>query len=92
MQGIEETAIKEWSEQLSGLSGDDIKRGLDGWLEDWPPSAPEFVKCCKGEGESWQHKSAAYKDYIPRDRQLTQKATPEVAEGSLAEMKKKLGM
>jgi len=88
-------AANIWLNGLIDLDVDQIKHGLEVMLEagdEWPPSMPQFVKMCKNDPEAWQHKSAAYKDYIPRDRQLTQKATPEVAEGSLAEMKKKLGM
>lgn len=92
IQGIEEQAVKEWSEQLSGLTGDEIKRGLDEWTEDWPPSAPEFVKCCKGKGGSRQHNTAAHKEYIPRGRQLTKKCDPDKAKSALDEMKKTVGL
>lgn len=63
IEGIEEIAINEWSEQLSGLSGEDIKYGLDNWKEDWPPSAPEFKKACT------RIASACHREFAP-DRLL----------------------
>jgi hypothetical protein len=48
IEGIEETAISEWSEKLTGLTGENIKQGFDSWNNDWPPSADEFVRACKG--------------------------------------------
>ena len=47
IEGIEEVAVNEWSEYLHGLTGDDIKHGINNWDNDWPPSAPEFRKACK---------------------------------------------
>lgn len=49
MTGIEEVAVNEWAQILSGVTGAQIKYGLDAWREDWPPSAPEFYKACIGE-------------------------------------------
>lgn len=47
--------MREWGNVLAGLSGDDIKRGLNNLLtdwppkdrEDWPPTAYEFRELCK---------------------------------------------
>jgi len=85
----------EWGDKLSTFSDKQLKTGLDNCLKaesNYAPSLKEFISHCRNEVAGLTHNTAAYKDYIPRDRQLTQKATPEVAEGSLAEMKKKLGM
>lgn len=49
MEGIEEMAVKEWSIGLSGLTGAQIKKGLDAWKEPWPPSLPEFIEACLDE-------------------------------------------
>lgn len=92
IDGIEELAVQEWSEQLSGLTGDEIKYGLDTWKEDWPPSSVEFVKCCKQQSGAWQHNTAAYKEYVPRDRQLTHKCDPEKAESAIKHMRKEIGL
>lgn len=39
-------AIAEWAHGLAGLSGEDIRRGLDAWDGAWPPSLPEFRAAC----------------------------------------------
>lgn len=44
---LEQLALTEWQEKLSGMTAEDIRRGLDRWDGDWPPSLPEFVKACK---------------------------------------------
>lgn len=49
IEGIEGQVAAEWSEQLAGLTADQIKRGLDSWKEGWPPSAPEFREACLGK-------------------------------------------
>ena len=62
IDGIEERAVKEWSEGLAGLNGNDIKHGLDNWDNQWPPAMDEFKKCCLGiADDKWEHHSAAYK-------------------------------
>lgn len=62
IDGIELEAVKEWSEGLAGFTPEQIKRGLDGWSEDWPPSLPEFQKECKGEKSG---KNEFGLDYVP---------------------------
>ena len=47
IEGIEEGVVAEWQKGLAGFSGLDIKRGLEVWQEDWPPSLPEFKRACK---------------------------------------------
>lgn len=63
LEGIEATAVDEWSRKLAGLSGEEIKRGLDDWNEDWPPSADEFRKCCLG---TRNRKNDHGLDYVPQ--------------------------
>ncbi len=46
IEGREKEIAIEWSKYLSGLTGKDIKRGLENWCEDWPPSCIEFKKSC----------------------------------------------
>lgn len=60
--------VKEWSGVLSGLTGNDIKRGLKGWNESWPPSAGDFLKACKG-----QLKNEFGLSYVPQYHRLTKK-------------------
>jgi hypothetical protein len=52
IEGIEETAVREWSEGLGELSADQVKRGLDSWDQAWPPSLPEFRAACLGNGRN----------------------------------------
>lgn len=40
--------MNEWSEGLTGITGDQIKFGLESWKNDWPPSMDEFRDCCTG--------------------------------------------
>ncbi len=48
IEGIEDTAVNEWSQALAGISGEQIKVGLDNLSEDWPPSAIAFKALCEG--------------------------------------------
>lgn len=61
IEGMEEYAIKEWSQALSGFTADEIKRGLDAWAGDWPPTLIEFKNACKGK----TGKNEFGLDYIP---------------------------
>jgi len=47
MEGIEEVAVVEWSQGLSGLTGEPIKRGLDSLSADWALSVPSFRALCE---------------------------------------------
>jgi len=88
-------AANIWLNGLIDLSTDQIKSGLDQMLkagDEWPPSMPRFVNMCKNEPEAWQHKTAAYKEYIPKDRQLTHKCDPEKAESAIKQMRKEIGL
>jgi hypothetical protein len=49
MDGIESTAIREWSRGLSGMTAPDIQRGLNDWQSEWPPTLPEFAAACRGK-------------------------------------------
>lgn len=57
-----ESAMSEWGIGLYGLTGDQIKRGIDKTRLEckWPPSIAEFVQFAKGQDESWEHRGAAY--------------------------------
>jgi len=60
MTGIEEIAVSEWADGLTGVTGDQIKIGLSAWDGDWPPSLPEFRKTCLGK-----MKNGFGLDYVP---------------------------
>jgi hypothetical protein len=60
IEGIEEVAVEEWSQALAGLTGDQLKNGIDSWKGDWPPTAEEFRSACIGKA-----KNGFGLDYIP---------------------------
>lgn len=71
IDGIEPLAVREWSVALSGLTGAQIKSGIDRCLtraikpgeQDWPPTPAEFRRLCLPE------KMPAYhRDYIALPR------------------------
>lgn len=48
-RGMDLESVKlAWAEDLSGYTGDEIKRGVE-WCkaQAWPPSLPEFLKACR---------------------------------------------
>jgi len=85
----------EWMDKLAGFSDEQLKKGLEGCLkktDNYAPSLKEFIGYCCDEAKGLTHNTAAYREYIGRDKQLAHKCNPEIAGNSLAEMKKKLGM
>ena len=50
IEGIEETAMVEWSQALGGLTGDQVKNGLSNLTDEWPPTAISFRTLCEGKG------------------------------------------
>ena len=42
-------AVSEWTKGLAGFPEDWIRRGLDDWIDAWPPSLPEFQSACLPE-------------------------------------------
>lgn len=48
IDGIELVAVREWSKELAGMTGNEIQRGLDEWKGDWPPTSLEFAAACRG--------------------------------------------
>ena len=85
IDGIEGEAIDEWGDVLAGLNGADIKRGLDMWRDDWPPTAHEFRKACK------QYATAAHRSF-DKSKALEHKPDPEIAKTAINELKKKVGI
>ena len=48
-------AARTWASGLRGLAGEQIATGLRECINcgaSWPPTLPEFVKMCKGDGEN----------------------------------------
>jgi hypothetical protein len=48
-RGLDLEKVKmAWADDLSGFTGDEIKRGLDACkLSQWPPTLPEFMMFCR---------------------------------------------
>lgn len=75
--------MAEWAQGLGGLSGEQIRRGLDSWQEPWPPSLPEFRRACVGADNP--HNTAAYRHFsraLPRP-----KAKPDTVARELEKMR-----
>ena len=92
LEGIQDRAVQEWSNGLSGLTGEQLKQGIDKWDSDWPPTLSEFKTCCIGIKEDWKHSTAAYK-VIDNSKALPiLKAQKKVRDKSMDEIKKSLGL
>lgn len=93
VEGIEEIAVTEWGDVLSGLTGDDIKRGFDAWRGDWPPSATEFREACKPV-KDWRLQGLSMKEPVkalpePKEAKAKRRAG---ALSALDGLKKKMGI
>ncbi len=64
IDGIEQTAIREWSKGLAGITGQQIRVGLDACPADWPPTLPEFRQACLGATHD-PHNTRAYQRFAP---------------------------
>lgn len=80
IEGIEELAIKEWSAGLKGLSGAQIKHGLDSLEGEWPPSLPEFKRACMGV-KDWRLQGGSQCEALPK---------PEISPEQLEKYRKEL--
>lgn len=89
IEGIEELAINEWSDVLSGITGDQVKHGLNEWKEDWPPTAHQFRSACIGEQKDWKHKGQAYQ-LIDKSHMLENTASHETARSAIHRMREML--
>lgn len=85
-----ELALQEWGIGLYGLSGEQIKRGVDACRTNckWPPSIAEFLDFSLDRG-NWRHKSAAYK---PAQLALPKPRDPELAKGGFVAMRQALAV
>ena len=93
IEGIEETAVIEWGQCLAGLDADQIRRGLDEWDDDWPPSAPSFRKACVGRYKFDPGSMAQIYEgkRIPKERRISNGVRdPEQAKEKLGEIRQML--
>ncbi|MCG7985661.1 MAG: hypothetical protein JAY90_23355 [Candidatus Thiodiazotropha lotti] len=77
---LEQLALTEWHEKLSGMTAEDIRRGLDRWDGDWPPSLPEFVKACKPSTvqSTACHRKAEVTSRLPVNKELAKQYIEEM--------------
>jgi hypothetical protein len=100
IEGIEEVAVSEWGQVLSGLTGEQLKHGFESWKGEWPPTAEEFKSACIGKvknrfGLNYIPAYHREEPIIDESRLLSsdqREASREAGKAALAEMKKKLGM
>ena len=76
-----ETPTELWSTAVTGLSGDEVKRGLSACLnssEPWPPSLPQFLGMCRPPR---RENAAAYRwqPQLPAPVSRPEKARAELA-------------
>lgn len=62
IEGIEQIAVTEWAQGLAGITGEQVKTGLELWSGDWPPCMDEFRDACLGKKSG---KNEFGLDYIP---------------------------
>lgn len=78
---IEAMTVADWQEQLAGLSGDDVSKGLNSLPKTWPPSVDEFKYLCLGSSSDDIHHTMAY---IPFSKQVDKAALPQKADKAKA--------
>ena len=92
MDGIEKVAVKEWSEQLAGITGEQIAFGLDNWNEDWPPSSVEFKKCCLDKLGKDEESTRQTNTFIALPPAVRLEENKDMVNEARNEIKKKLGI
>jgi hypothetical protein len=80
--------MDEWAIGLGGMSGEQIRTGLDTWDEPWPPSLSEFRAACRGHTDGWEHRSQAYKPFTPA--LPAPRLAPDVVEQRIAQLREAL--
>ena len=77
IDGIEQQAVEAWGDALAGLTGEQIRAGVDTLADEWPPSAPRFrLHCLYASGvprpaQAWDLiASAKYKAGSLRERYI----------------------
>lgn len=90
INGIEELAVREWSEGLTGFTGEEIRRGLEWWDDEWPPSLPEFKEACRGSQHN--ENAAMYREFKPAlpEPDWRKQERKESAKNGVAAMREKL--
>lgn len=90
IEGIEEEAMREWSQVLAGLTGEQVKHGFDSWSEAWPPSADEFRAACVGGGNGFglDYTPEVYRQRPdPNVKKITSQHTDKIRHENLGKMR-----
>tara|TARA_R110000850_G_C9996087_1_gene467948 strand:+ start:7056 stop:7316 length:261 start_codon:yes stop_codon:yes gene_type:complete len=82
-----ELAIDEWSERLQGLTGEQIKHGLDKLDGEWVPTPMSFRTLCTGD--DGLHSTGAYREF-DKSKAIEHKADKGKAKAQMDEIKKLL--
>ncbi len=80
IDGIEELAVSEWAQILTGITGEQIKTGLANLDSEWPPTAQGFRDLCVSKSATASFKPFA--PALPRPE-----VEPEYVESQLADMR-----
>lgn len=85
---LQRMAHAEWSARLAGLTGEDIKRGLDTYRGEWPPTVEQFRNAClQTQDADYEHRRMyqRFPKALPKP-----KANPEIVRRELAKMREAL--
>lgn len=97
IDGIEKTAVREWTRALEGMTPEKIRAGLDTCQQagnGWPPTLPEFVAMCEGRSVNeygLDHVPVYHRAPDPA-RALVAPQDPGVRHKAMAEIRAILGM
>jgi len=83
---IVDEAMQLWAEKLAGLTGEQLKRGLDAMSGSFPPTVTEFRELCIGDA---LHNTGAYKDF--ERPKLLEARNKETGRAALKELKENKG-
>ena len=83
---LHDAAVVEWGIGLAGLSGEQIKRGIDRCRAEleWPPAIAVFLRLAKS-ADGWEHRGPAYRLHVPALPKP--KASGDVVRGQVAMMR-----
>ncbi len=77
----------DWAEVLSGITGEQVKWGLDTWSGDFPPNVTQFKNKCLKMGEADKPMNASHKVLDPARTLEAKRASRGVVEQEMAKMK-----
>lgn len=83
---MQRMAMAEWSERLADLDGETIKRGLQAYRGEWPPTVEQFRNACRDVVADYEHRRMyqRFPRALPKPR-----ANPDIVRRELANMRKR---